>query len=506
MYSKTQSASLEGIDARIIEIEVESGGGMPSFNIVGLVGKSISESKDRVNTALISTGFPPEAGKILVNLMPAHLRKEGSHFDLGIAAALMVNCGYIDAAPQLLESFAFFGELSLNGKVKEVIGLLPLALEAQQQRIRYIVVPQANYKEASLINLASQFNAEVYAVRDLFELRALLEAISAGKESEQYRVKVLSKIESKAQGNKDLSDVIGQEHAKRGLEIAAAGRHHLLMIGPPGCGKSMLASRFINLLPELSFDEALELTKIYSITGLSDGELMLEPPLRMPHHSASNAALVGGGSRIKPGEASLAHHGVLFLDELTEFNRHSIEQFRQILEDKNININRIRQTVNFPADFILIAACNPCPCGYLGDKLKACSCAPQQIARYLGKLSGPLLDRSDMHIELSRLSYEEIQLLNRAKVAEPITEAIRSKVVEARSFAKEINQAIKLNEEELKFMDNAVMKLELSARSHQKILRLARTIANLDYSEQVKVEHLAEALSFRAVDWEVYAK
>lgn len=512
MYSKTHSASLEGINADIIEVEIDSGGGMPGFNIVGLASKSITEAKDRVKSALISAEYPPEAGKILVNLSPAHLRKEGSHFDLAIAAALMVNNCYANIKPQLLEQFCFFGELSLDAKIKEVIGLLPLALEAQDRKINYIVVPRANYNEASLINLASKFNSQVFAISNLFELKLLLEAVDSGADTSQYQVSTIdrSKLVSKTKSTKDLSDVIGQEHAKRGLEIAAAGRHHLLMIGPPGCGKSMLASRFVDLLPSLSFDQALELTKIYSITGLSSGELMLEAPLRAPHHSASNAALVGGGSKIKPGEVSLAHNGVLFLDELTEFNRYSIEQLRQILEDKSININRIRQSLRFPADFILIAACNPCPCGYLGDKLKACSCSPNQIANYLGKLSGPLLDRIDMHLELNRLDFEEIQLLNRRDNGSTLTaktrltSKVRQRVLQAQEFG--LDKTLRLENKELEFMDKAILSLELSARSHQKILRVARTIANLDSSAAVRVEHLAEAISFRAVDWERYRK
>lgn len=515
MYSKTHSASLEGINARIIEVEIDSGGGMPGFNIVGLVAKSINESKDRVTAALVSANYPPEPGKILINLSPAHLRKEGSHFDLAIAAGLMVNCAYIKVPPALLENCAFFGELSLEGKVKKIIGLLPLALEAQQKQLKYIVVPHANYNEASLINLASKFNSEIYAVADLFELQSLLEAIAASDSERTVRFLVgaidRSKLTAKTASTKDLSDVIGQAHAKRGLEIAATGGHHLLMIGPPGCGKSMLASRFVDLLPSLSFDQALELTKIYSISGLGGGELMLEPPLRAPHHSASNAALIGGGSRVKPGEVSLAHNGVLFLDELTEFNRHSIEQLRQILEDKAITINRIHNTLRFPAAFTLIAACNPCPCGYLGDKLKPCSCSPKQIANYLGKLSGPLLDRIDMHLELNRLGFEEIKLLNRrtsstATLAKPITSLVKNKIIKAQEFALHKSRGMILREAELEFMDNAILNLDLSARSHQKILRVARTIANLDSSSMIGIEHLAEAISFRAVDWERYRK
>lgn len=516
MYSKTHSATLEGINAQIIEVELDSGGGMPGFNIVGLASKSISESKDRVRAALESSNYPLDAGKILVNLIPAHLPKEGSHFDLAIAATLMVNHGYINVAPQLLASCCFFGELSLNGKLKQIIGLLPLALQAQEAKIKHIVVPYDNRNEASLIKLASKSNSEIYAINNLFELQSLIEAIDRSNNEilEQYQVPVLdrTKLQSKTKPNRDLSEVIGQEQAKRGLEIAAAGGHHVLMIGPPGCGKSMLANRFIDLLPALSFDQALELTKIYSISGMSNGDLMLEPPLRAPHHSASNAALVGGGSKVKPGEVSLAHNGVLFLDELTEFNRHSIEQLRQILEDKSININRIRQSLRFPASFTLIAACNPCPCGYLGDTVKPCSCSPRQISNYIGRLSGPLLDRIDMHIELCRLDYDQIKLLNRRASGatlvknSSLTDSCKTKIIKARQFAIKESKGLVLEQTELEFMDKAILNLDLSARSHQKILRLARTIANLDASEFMRIQHLAEALSFRSIDWERYRK
>jgi magnesium chelatase family protein len=547
MYTKTYSATLEGINAQIIGIEIDASEGVPGFTIVGLAGKSVNEARDRVSIALRSCEFDLEPKKILVNLSPAHLRKESTHFDLSIAAALMVNYGCIEAKPKLLEEFCFFGELSLTGEIKPTLGLLPLALEAQKHKIKYIIVSKRNEKEASLVSLATDFNSEIYAVSNLIEMQALVEAISSLREGvsspelhlakqcilDEYRVTSLDstsvvQCHTKKESKLNLDDVIGQSIAKRGLEIAAAGGHHLLMIGPPGCGKSMLAHRFRGLLPVLSFDEALEVTKIYSICGLLDDQLILSPPLRAPHHSASNAALVGGGSSIKPGEVSLAHHGVLFLDELTEFNRHTIEMLRQILEEKAITINRIKQTLRFPADFIMIAACNPCPCGYLGDTIKACSCQSGQITSYLGKLSGPLLDRIDLHIELARLSQDEIKMLtrvhsssNQAKgskhqssstailekpVVETLTEKIKRNVLQARQFSLEESQGYTLGKEELEFMDHAVFNLELSARSHQKILRVSRTIADLAASTHIKLEHLAEAMQFRSVDWGRYRK
>lgn len=537
MYTKTNSAVLQGIDAQIIGIEIDTGEGVPGFTIVGLAGKSITEAKDRVNIAFKSLGFDVEPKKILVNLFPAHLRKEGTHFDLAIAAALMVNYGYIDVRHKLLEHFALFGELSLTGDLKQVIGILPLALEAQRSKIKYLIVPEANRKESSLISLAEEFKSEIYAIRNLDELKPIIEAIeqiNEGPDNEEQKLELettlnLFRVEAldpnklgsfyqvdSSRDKVDISDVIGQNLAKRGLEIAAAGRHHVLMIGPPGCGKSMLANRFRYLLPGLSFNEALELTKIYSVSGLlNDDDLILDPPLRAPHHSTSNAALVGGGSAVKPGEVSLAHKGVLFLDELTEFNRHTIEQLRQVLEDKYITINRIKQSLRFPADFVMIAACNPCPCGYLGDRVKSCTCSPNQITNYIGKLSGPLLDRIDIHVELSRLTQDEIKMLSR-NVQKPsldsldlplgLTKTIRDRAIAARSFAANCSHDYILHDEALKFIDNAVSSLELSARSHQKILRIARTIANLAESVNIEVEHLAEALQFRSVDWGRYRR
>ena len=538
MYTKTYSATLEGINAQIIGVEIDASEGVPGFTIVGLAGKSVNEAKDRVSIALRSCEFDLEPKKILVNLSPAHLRKESTHFDLSIAAALMVNYGCIEARPNLLEEFCFFGELSLTGELKPTLGLLPLALEAHKQNIKYIIVPKSNQKEASLVSLATDFNSEIYAINNLNEMQALIEALSsllsdiedpelhAAKQQvvDEYRVAKLDstsvvQAHNKKEPQLNLDDVIGQTIAKRGLEIAAAGGHHLLMIGPPGCGKSMLAHRFRALLPVLSFDEALEVTKIYSICGLLNDQLILSPPLRAPHHSASNAALVGGGSSIKPGEVSLAHHGVLFLDELTEFNRHTIEMLRQILEEKAITINRIKQTLRFPANFIMVAACNPCPCGYLGDTIKACTCQPGQITSYLGKLSGPLLDRIDLHIELARLNQDEIKMLTRVhsssnqrsktaliEVTETLTEKVKYNVITARQFALEESQGYTLGKEELEFVDHAVFNLELSARSHQKVLRVSRTIANLAQSAHIKLEHLAEAMQFRSVDWGRYRK
>jgi magnesium chelatase family protein len=304
---------------------------------------------------------------------------------------------------------------------------------------------------------------------------------------------------------------MGQHHAKRGLEIAAAGDHHLLMIGPPGCGKSMLAKRFKTIIPELNFAQALESTKIHNVSNLTTEELILEPSFRSPHHSASAVSLVGGGANSRPGEVSLAHNGVLFLDELTEFNKHTIENLRQILEDGSITVTRIKQSYKYPARFILISACNPCPCGFLGDSENNCYCSPIQIAKYLGKLSGPLLDRIDIHLELSRLNPEEIKNITQAHYKEiknqsTSSEEIKSRVIKAKQFILETKPRLILNKEAEEFMDHAVFNLKLSARSHQKILRVARTIANLAESELVRAEHLAEALQFRNVNWEKYGR
>jgi len=533
MYSKTFTATPKGIDANIIGVEIDASQGIPGFNIVGLADKSINEARERITVAMRASGFEILPTRILVNLSPAHIKKEGVQLDLAIATALMVNFGYIDIKPEFLKGFCFLGELSLTGEVKKISGVLPLALEAQSQGFKYLIIPKANVDETRLITLTGKQDCQIFHVSKLEELRQLLEALhNSGKEPQvagksalpniikehlvsKFDKTRISSIKKLEEPKLDFEDVIGQIHAKRGLEIAAAGGHHLLMIGPPGCGKSMLSRRFKSILPSLSFAEALESTKIYSVSNNLNQGMVSEPPFRAPHHSASAVSLIGGSANSKPGEVSLAHNGVLFLDELTEFNQHTIENLRQILEEGTITVTRIKQSYKYPAKFTLIAACNPCPCGYLGDSEENCYCQPQQISRYLSKLSGPLLDRVDIHLELARLNPEEIKLITqsqykREKVSTLVRTGssieIKKRVLKAREFALELSPGLVLTQEAEEFMEHAVFNLKLSARSHQKILKVSRTIANLAESDKIDAEHLAEALQFRNINWEKYGR
>lgn len=582
MYVKNHSAILQGLDSIIIGVETHISKGIPAFGIVGLAGKSINEARERVSIALKSSDFPMPPQRITVNLTPAHTRKEGPQLDLALAAGLMVSFEYVKCSEDFLEQFCFLGELSLTGELRAFKGALPLALKVVEEKIKYLVLPYENAKEASLATLRDDCETEIFAVKNLNELKILIEELDSYNKLEQgskpapnkitntspietsqakqvvnlntmvkqiYRLDkqstqkskntILNKFKiqkpnqekiqqyfynkSKELNKENFADVVGQRQAKRGLEIAAAGRHHCLMIGPPGCGKSMLAKRFINLLPELSFNEALETTKIYSVSGLLKETLVTHSPLRAPHHSITSVSLIGRGVPPMPGEVSLSHNGVLFLDELTEFNRYSLEQLRQILEDKQIVLNKSNQTHIYPADFVLVTACNPCPCGFLGDDIKPCTCSPSQISRYISKLSGPFLDRIDLHMQLNRLNQEEMFQLGSPKATvndqlkDPFNnESMKERVNKARFFeAHLIKDLLNLNldvKTQLYQMDKASQKmlleasceLEMSARSHQKITKIARTIANMEESSKIAIEHIAEALQYRSMDWDPY--
>jgi magnesium chelatase family protein len=530
MYVKTFSAVLRGLEADMIGIEIDVSKGLPAFQIVGLAGKSINEAKERVSVALKSCDFPLAPQRILINLSPAHIRKEGPHLDLGIAAGLMFAFEYLQCSAELLEQCCFIGELSLTGEIRPAVGILPLALEVQDRgkACKYLIIPANNRDEASLVTLRQNSSLKIFFVSTLSDLKVLLNLLGqggelAGGELKTFQIEGLSPnrltaffaLRRKPASKKLLEGIVGQNQAKRALEIAAAGRHHLLMIGPPGCGKSMLAERLPGLLPDLDFEQALVSTKIYSVSGLLQEPIILAAPFRAPHHSITATALIGGGVPIKPGEVSFAHNGVLFLDEFTEFDRFTIEQLRQILEHKEIVLNKKHQVFTYPADFQLIAACNPSPSGHFTDQD---SSSPKQIQRYLSKLSGPILDRIDIHLELSKLDKEEMKLLSQDRQVsandEFSTEQVRKRVQMCREFARDYaaqfdnnrGLPLQLNQETKDFLDEAVYSLGLSARAHSKVLRLARTIATLGLSEYISIEDIAEALQYRSLNFEKFFK
>ncbi|NCN24669.1 hypothetical protein CO101_01095 [Candidatus Berkelbacteria bacterium CG_4_9_14_3_um_filter_39_23] len=498
-YGKVLCASLNGIDAILTEVEVDISGGLPGFAVVGMAGKSVGEAKDRVRGALKHSGFKIPAERITINLAPADLKKEGTHYDLAIAICILSACGGIENAI-IPQDVMFIGELSLNGKVRGVKGVLVMAELAQNMKMKYLVLPKQNLREASLIQ-----GINLVPIEYLKELVLMLEA---GKLlTQKASIKITHKIDSEY----DFSLIRGQESAKRALTIASAGGHNLLMSGPPGTGKTLLARTIPTILPTLSKEEMLEVTKIYSVTGKlpKNQAVITQSPFRSPHHTASHVALVGGGSSASPGEVTLAHRGVLFLDEIPEFHRQTLEALRQPLEDGVITVSRASGTLTFPAKFMLIASSNPCPCGYLGDPKKECSCTPMQIIHYQKKLSGPLLDRIDMKIVVERFDTKKFA----GKVAEGESDEIRAKVTKARNIQRKRYAKIKamtnadlkikniegycqIPETEKMYLIRSMENSNLSARGYHKILKIARTIADLDQSEKIKQKHLFEALSY----------
>ncbi len=506
MFSRLLSAVITGIDAAPVEVQCDVAGGLPVFQIVGLPEKEVTESRERIRSAIKNSGYSFPARRITANLAPADLRKEGVGFDLPIALAILIAGGEF---PPPRARYLIVGELALNGEVHRARGVLPIALSAAKMGLDGMIVPADNAAEAALVD-----SVPVYPVRTLAEAAAFL---NGTREITPFTVD-RAELMARASGSPgvDLAEVKGQEQAKRALEIAAAGGHNLIMIGPPGAGKSLLARCLPGILPPLSFDEAIEVTRIYSIAGRLDSRIPLitARPFRAPHHTISYAGMVGGGHGIPgPGEITLAHHGVLFLDELPEFDRRVLETLRQPLEDRSVLISRAGVAVRYPANFTLVGAMNPCPCGYLGDPVHPCTCTLHEIRRYRKRLSGPFLDRIDLFVQVPRLTREE--LISRPR-GEP-SAAVRARVIAARRIQwermresrgssnaqltpKEIAKYCVLNKDAKRLLEMAIDRFGLSARAYTRVLRVARTVADLDGKENITEAHLAEAIQYRAID------
>ncbi|MDO4661972.1 MAG: YifB family Mg chelatase-like AAA ATPase [Tissierellia bacterium] len=503
MYSKTKTVSLVGLNGYKIEVESDITSGLPAFNIVGLPDSSIKESKERIRVALINSGYKFPPGRITINLSPADLKKEGTQLDLPIAISLLSSMGVIH---KFDDDLCFIGELSLDGRIVPINGALAMIISMRELGYKRFIVPDRNKKECAIIK-----DVDILPFENLGDLISFL---NEEKSISPYKIDG-DIFNDEYEKDIDFSDVKGQENIKRAFEIAAAGNHNVLIIGPPGAGKSFSAKRIPTILPKMDYQEAIECTKIYSIMGLlGNKSLITKRPFRSPHHTASNVALIGGGHSIpKPGEISLAHNGVLFLDELPEFSKKAIESLREPLENKEIHISRAATSLTYPANFILIAAMNPCPCGNYGNPLKECNCSTSEISRYLGKVSAALLDRIDMHIEVKPVKYNELvsnkkstsskEMRDRVTIArERQKERYKSEKINTNSqlTSKLMKKYIKLDDQLKKIAEMSFKKYKFSARSFDKILKMSLTIADIDNSDKICAKHLMEAIRYRTIE------
>ncbi len=502
MVTTVTSCTLLGLDGYLVGVEVDILNGLPSFNIVGLPDTTVKESKDRIRSSIINSNYKFMDRRIVVNLYPGSTKKQGTHLDLPIALALLIATNQIVA--KNIREYGIVGELTLSGNVNAVLGALPLCISFREKGIKKVIVPKGNYKEVSLLD-----DLEIFPVDTLTEC---IDIFTKGIKPQIIEKK--EKIDKKVE-KLDYNEVAGQAFAKRAIEIAAAGRHNLIMIGPPGSGKTMLARRIPTVLPDMDIEEMLEVTKIHSISGELKGNNIVEDrPFYSPHYTMSNISLIGGGTTPKPGVVSLAHNGVLFLDEFTEFTRNAIESLRLPIEDKQTTVTRVNHTSVFPCDFILIASMNPCPCGFLNDPTKECTCTQAMIRRYLSKLSGPIMDRIDLHVEIMPVDYKELNEkisnnISSKQIKDNVLKAV--KIQKTRYKEENINynseltprlikKYCKLDDKANKLLEKNFNDRSFSARANTKIIKVARTIADIEQSLDIKVEHLASALNFRKLD------